>query len=534
MRTNWIARGAAFAAAVAAMMSCSKENNEVKEPQFPAVQEVEIAAGNSETITFTAEADWKLSIDQTTWCMFDDNGVETAQVAGQAGEVSVVVKIGDAGLGFDADKADIDMTMEGKTRTVFVITRTPKARVVKMYASTDWGTTFNKVDKVELSSDEWGGTNWFQFGIVASYDWKMAELPEELKMQVDYADADSFSGQADSVGFKTATLAVKEDKAPYEFTTKIVITDMEGNNPVEFPVSYAGYDENVMMFTPNVTGVYNGNVDFTAAGFSYDKSGYDPVLTDKKTSEVTVKTKNMKYSVHVMELKDGALAVMPAGSWLTTTDDGKGTITFSVTANTGAARAAYVTVLPEAREKSFDITKVLDGESFSSDYASYSFKVNQKGEEKIDGFEAYWGLKLAQLDIVPIASDAEYGVMIGYGMAPSQLCPGSSDTNTYVLTINKADVSGALIIAPKGFPADYSPVGAAVENNLFRFDKGANWDIKNVEATTTYRTGLNAISILPAQFEVANLGSTVWIQFFKTAEEKAANTASATLVVRVQ
>ena len=534
MRTNLFTKGIAFAAAVAAMMSCSKENEKEKEPQFPAVQEVEIAAGESKELTFKAEADWKLTIDKTTWCMFDDKGVETAKVAGEAGDVTVKVKIGDAGLGFEAEVARIDMTMGEKTQTVFQITRSPKERVVKMYVSTDYGQTYKKADKLELTSGEWGSANYLAFGIVATYDWKLAELPEELNMSVDYRYVDAFSGKADSVDFKAAVLEIKEGKEPYEFSKKIKITDMDGNNPVEFPITYTGLAEDFMEFKPNVTSTYNGNVEFTADGFSYDKSGFDPVLSDKKTSELSVKSKNMKYSVHVMEMKDGALAAMPAGSWLTTADDGKGTITFSVTANTDAARTAYVAVLPEAKEKSFDITKVMDGESFSADYASYGFKVIQKGVEKTEGFEAYWGLALVPLNIVPIKDDAEYGAMIGYGMTPSQLCPGSADSNTYVLNIKKSDVAGGLVIAPKGFPADYSPLGAEAGSNLFRFDKGANWDSKNVEASTTWKTKLSAITIIPAQFSVANLGSVVWIQFYKTAEEKTADQASATLVVRLQ
>ena len=534
MRTNLFTKGIAFAAAVAAMMSCSKENEKEKEPQFPTVQEVEIAAGESKELTFKAEADWKLTIDKTTWCMFDDKGVETAQVAGEAGEVTVKVKIGDAGLGFEAEVAKIDMTMGEKTQTVFQITRSPKERIVKLYVSTDYGQTYKKADKLELTSGEWGSANYLAFGIVATYDWKLAELPEELNMSVDYRYVDAFSGKADSVDFKAAVLEIKEGKEPYEFSKKIKITDMDGNNPVEFPITYTGLADDFMEFKPNVTGIYTANVEFSADGFSYDKSGVDPVLSDKKTSEVSVKSKNMKYSVHVMEMKDGALAAMPAGSWLTTADDGKGTITFSVTANTDAARTAYVAVLPEAKEKSFDITKVMDGESFSADYASYGFKVIQKGVEKTDGFEAYWGLTLAPLNVVPIKEDTEYGALIGYGMTPSQLCAGSADSNTYVLTIKKSDVAGGLVIAPKGFPADYTPLGAETGSNLFRFDKGANWDSKNVEATTTHRTKLSAITILPAQFSVANLGSVVWIQFYKTAEEKTADKASATLVVKLQ
>lgn len=38
--------------------------------------------------------------------------------SGEAGEVTVKVKIGDAGLGFEAEVAKIDMTMGEKTQTV--------------------------------------------------------------------------------------------------------------------------------------------------------------------------------------------------------------------------------------------------------------------------------------------------------------------------------------------------------------------------------------------------------------------------------
>lgn len=84
------------------------------------------------------------------------------------------------------------MTMGEKTQTVFQITRSPKERIVKMYASTDWGSTYKKVDNLELTADEWGSTSYIAFGIVANYEWKVAELPEELKMRVNNADADSF------------------------------------------------------------------------------------------------------------------------------------------------------------------------------------------------------------------------------------------------------------------------------------------------------------------------------------------------------
>ena len=542
MRTNLFTKGIAFAAAVAAMMSCSKENEKEKEPQFPAVQEVEIAAGESKELTFTAEADWKLTIDKTTWCMFDDKGVETAQVAGEAGEVTVKVKIGDAGLGFEAEVAKIDMTMGEKTQTVFQITRSPKERVVKMYVSKDWGSTYNKADKLELTSDEWGSTSYLAFGIVANYEWKLAELPEELKMQVDYADVDSFSGKADSVDFKAAQLFIKEDKIPYEFSKKIKITDMEGNNPVEFPVTYAGLAEDVVMLDPsNLVGQWSAGMNFTDDGFFVQKT--DPwtpgTVTKEKSSSVSVKAKNMQYSVYVVEVKDGTPAQVTSGSWLKINDDKKGKLVFSVDNNTATAdRVAYAFVLPAS--KNLVISEHFD--EWGSCTSQFGFKVTQTGHAVADDFIVQWGATMGNVPTVKFADYAGFS-----GKKPSDVKPGSCDDNAYVAEISETSIvtttgrpAGALKFAPKGLGEGYYPVSGM--DKLYKFEAyEGNWDEDNVESTSLYVGALpiNGLSINQAQFfndpntnpVSKNFTGTVFVHFYKTVADKNAGKAVATLVI---
>lgn len=543
MRTNLFTKGIAFAAAVAAMMSCSKENEKEKEPQFPAVQEVEIAAGESKELTFTAEADWKLTIDKTTWCMFDDKGVETAQVAGEAGEVTVKVKIGDAGLGFEAEVAKIDMTMGEKTQTVFQITRSPKERVVKLYVSKGYGQAYEKVDKLELTSDEWGGTSYLAFGIVANYDWKLAELPEELNMLVDSQDADAFSGKADSVDFKAAQFIVKEDKVPYEFSKKIKITDMEGNNPVEFPVSYAGLGENVVMFDPsNLVGSWSAGMNFTDDGFFVQKT--DPWtpgnVTTEKSSSVSVKAKNMQYSVYVVEVKDGTPAQVTSDAWLKINDDKKGKLVFSVENNTATAdRVAYAFVLPAS--KNLVISEHFD--EWGNCTSQFGFKVTQSGHAVADDFMVQWGATMANVQTVKFADYAGFS-----GKKPSDVKPGSCDDNAYVAEINETSITnsyngrpaGALKFAPKGMGEGYYPVSGT--DKLYKFEAyEGDWDETNVEVTSLYvgMSPINGLSIKQAQFfkdpDTApvskNFTGTVFVHFYKTVADKNAGKAVATLVI---
>ena len=99
MQINGFLQGCALVG-LALLAACSSDNDDkVQDPVFPDMQTVEIAVGQAQKLTFHADADWKLTIDKS-WCRFDNDGAETAQVAGKAGDAAVVVRVTDRNLGF--------------------------------------------------------------------------------------------------------------------------------------------------------------------------------------------------------------------------------------------------------------------------------------------------------------------------------------------------------------------------------------------------------------------------------------------------
>ena len=245
MKTLFI-KGLAFAAAVAAMASCTKDATEEEKPKeaaFPEKQQIEIPAGEQKQLSFTAEADWKLSIDKTTWCTFLDSEVETAQLSGLKGEVNVTVLVKDNGLDFNSDLAKIDLTLGNKTETIFEITRPGKAREVKLYIAIGDDEDFKESESVEFGFESWGDLKQTRFTIAANFDWTVS-APDGFVFTVKGEEIPGLTGKSgvgpDAAEFSYAEVSPKEDIAPYEKNLKLVVTDTEGQNPVEFSFNYPG------------------------------------------------------------------------------------------------------------------------------------------------------------------------------------------------------------------------------------------------------------------------------------------------------
>ena len=554
-------KGLAFAAAVAAMVSCDKKAPEEKpaEPTFPQKQQIEIAAGAQQEIKFTAEADWKLTIDKTTWCAFLDNEVETAQLSGKAGEVVATVLVKDTGLDFVSNVAKIDLTLGTKTETIYEITRPGKAREVKLYVTQDeYGNEYKESEKIELAYGEWGVEK-RKFTIVANYDWTVAAPEGFTFTDKSYQEVPGLSGTAgvgpDASDFTYATVSVKTELVPYEKDAKIVVTDTDGNNPVEFVLHYLGMDANTVNFDPqNIAGTNSRNVGlpFTADGYKIEKSyPEDPgTITTDKTASFSVQAKNMKYAVHKIEIVDN-VAVEKA-DWVTVTDDKAGKIAVSVTENKGEERLAYIIVLSEEADKNFKIAdyytydEEYGGYLINDAYSSLSVKVSQKGISVAKDFSVLWGISYATVKTVEFSSYPEFA-----GRKASDYAGGSCDANAYVIEITDADVlttydgvtyysAGALMIAPIGFPDDYYPVGSTESDNLFRFTpQTGDWKTENLGSASLYTSKgqVQGIQIDPAQFidteakTSKNFKGTAVVQFYKTAADKAAYKSSATLVI---
>lgn len=548
MKTLFI-KGLAFAAAVAAMASCTKDATEEEPaPVFPQLQSVTIQAGDQQSLNFTADKDWKLSIDKTTWCTFLDGEVETAQLSGLKGEVSVTVLVKDNGLDFNSDVAKLDLTLGNKTETIFEITRPGKAREVKLYAAVGDG-ELTEVEKLEFKWNvpEWGDPymDQMKFAVVANYDWTVATPEKCTFSDKSWNEIPGVTGNAgvgpEDEGFSLTYIKVNEDANAYEINGKLVVTDTEGKNPVEFDIVYPGYPENKVAIEPaSLLGMFGMN--FNIDGFVINK-GFDQeeVTTDKEVN-VSVKAKNMEYSVYKIANNEGKAVELGADSWLKINDDKKGGLKVSATQNTGGDREVYILVLPKALVKDFKIEDFINQYGYTNyDYDGMFIKVSQKGVTVTKDFKALWGRTYADIKAVEFSKYPDFK-----DMTPSGLESGSCNDNAYVIEITENDViaygqsSGALQFAPLGFPDGYYAFGGTADSHLYRMaPKSGDWDEKYIHDATLYtsRGSIHGLQIDPEQFvNTTDITSKkfegmVVFQFYKTAEDKQSNKSSATLVI---
>lgn len=548
MKTLFI-KGLAFAAAVAAMASCTKDATEEEPaPVFPQLQSVTIQAGDQQSLNFTADKDWKLSIDKTTWCTFLDGEVETAQLSGLKGEVSVTVLVKDNGLDFNSDVAKLDLTLGNKTETIFEITRPGKAREVKLYAAVGDG-ELTEVEKLEFKWNvpEWGDPymDQMKFAVVANYDWTVATPEKCTFSDKSWNEIPGVTGNAgvgpEDEGFSLTYIKVNEDANAYEINGKLVVTDTEGKNPVEFDIVYPGYPENKVAIEPaSLLGMFGMN--FNIDGFVINKNFDQEVVTTDKEVNVSVKARNMEYSVYQIANIDKKAVELGKDAWLKINDDKKGGLKVSATQNNGGDREVYILVLPKALVKDFKIEDFIDQYGYANyDYDGMFIKVSQKGVTVTKDFKALWGRTYADIKAVEFSKYPDFK-----DMTPSGLEYGSCDDNAYVIEITENDViaygqsSGALQFAPLGFPDGYYAFGGTADSHLYRMTpQSGDWDEKYIHDATLYTSkgSIHGLQIDPEQFvnttdiTSKNLKGTVIFQFYKTAEDKQSYKSSATLVI---
>lgn len=107
------------------------------------------------------------------WLKFIDETGKFQSLTGKAGKQTVRVTATNGALGFTDDKAQVKLTMGGKTQTIAEMNRAAKERVAKMY-------TVKGSDIIEINEfvdKTFNRTE--QIGFEANFDWKidMASLP---------------------------------------------------------------------------------------------------------------------------------------------------------------------------------------------------------------------------------------------------------------------------------------------------------------------------------------------------------------------
>jgi lipoprotein len=444
MKTKFMAMFAAVATSFAAMVSCTPEENKTKETVFPTIDDVTMEANTTKDITFTAEDDWTLVSDQS-WCKFDDNGVQATTVSGTADEVKVTVSVSDEGLEFSSATATIDMTMGGKTQNVFTVTRLGKERVCELYYLND-DDEIVKADEITITyNSRIAIVNEVQVGFKANFPWKVKSVSEGIA--VDY---ESWTGEADKelTEWDMEYVSVKDAALAAPFEGKIVVSDLEGNNEFEFTVNYTGLGENDVKVV--MEGMSFNGITFSNDGFLYS-ADREPVITDEKTYNVSVLTKDMQSKHLVVEIVDYE-AQVSTPDWLTVAHGENGQVSISVSENTGSkTRSVYVLFFPS----STNVDNVDLSEYFDEDYfmGKNGFMVNQKGVAVTSGYKLVWA-SYEPFDgtLVPFS---EYPMF--EGGKPSEMgFYQASEENTYVCELSASQLA-SLIIAPVGYPGE-SPV----------------------------------------------------------------------------
>ncbi|MCD8275350.1 MAG: hypothetical protein LUC96_10280, partial [Alistipes sp.] len=93
---------------------------------FPEKEMITVNAGEDQELTFSADAEWKLS-SNVGWCRFVDGEFVETTISGKAGDQSVMIRVTDDNQSSEKDDvAEITMTMGGKSQVIYEITRPRK------------------------------------------------------------------------------------------------------------------------------------------------------------------------------------------------------------------------------------------------------------------------------------------------------------------------------------------------------------------------------------------------------------------------
>lgn len=279
-----------------AFASCSDDEKESVNIQFPELKEETHIVGDKIEISFNAPVDWQLT-SKAAWCKFVNGDFEDATISGKAGDQTVTAKIFADGQDYINDNTtEIVLKMGDKEQVIYKITRTKKAFS---------GLTIKSVPEAEgEEAVEYSAENPI---VVKGCDID-TNRDEYLVIETNIEDANLTVGikegdnpdwiriEKDNNKYKLAFNKDKKDLDPkYSFGTdkggKIVFSVMTSDNSIigtaEIPVAYEGLKEGVLVSSPaypNLRISQNGK-KIT----STDANNKSTVYQDKIETEITTR-----------------------------------------------------------------------------------------------------------------------------------------------------------------------------------------------------------------------------------------------------
>ncbi|MCD8034094.1 MAG: hypothetical protein LUF83_07325 [Alistipes sp.] len=239
--------------------SCSDSDSDNDGPgdvTFPELKTLTVNAGSDAELTFTADADWVLS-SNNSWCRFLDGDFAESTISGKAGDQKISIRVTDADQNYERDDvAEITMKMGDKTQVIYKITRPRKGSS---------GLTVRDENGQVIDADH---PLLIKGGNITS--------PVETKVTLDFDDANvrfgvltdksaswvTLTAQTDGYGitFKEENTDGKNPKYPISVEEGAVITFAAQKNgatlaEAAIPIYYEGLAENALEVDPSYMSV---------------------------------------------------------------------------------------------------------------------------------------------------------------------------------------------------------------------------------------------------------------------------------------
>ena len=337
--------------------ACSNDEDTVDTPSFPAPVALECAGGEA-ALSFTVDRHWTLNSNKI-WCGFKDG--ETVRTAeGGEGQHTVTVVVNADAQNFTDATADIQMTMDGVTKTVATVNRSAKGYEVKVYGRSEDDVIDAENHPFTLSYNSIGRITTDTINVVANFDWTIdrSRVPEWLSLP-----ADKMTGRAGQVVTMIAEFKEGAGKVR-SLADSLYVMDQAGVQHAIVKGVYGGMPADAIEFG----GVTGGDNQWN---WIADKDGWSIWQSNSTTGEKSNET-DLPYNftvscaakvipVYMEENADyGGYKIIQsypgmAGPWfeVLTDDDGYvkylpgDKVSFSITENDGAARGGMLVLLPE-------------------------------------------------------------------------------------------------------------------------------------------------------------------------------------------
>lgn len=404
------------------LAACSTDDDKTGNPVFPEPVALQAHPVNGKPATanfsFTVDRRWALNSDKI-WCQFKEGDAVVRTTEGDGGEQKTVTVYvtGDA-QNFSDATANIEMTMDGETKTVATVNRSAKGYEVKMYGATE-NDTIDATHPFKLTYGDNGTISSATVHIVANFDWTIdrTRVPEWLDIP-----ADQMTGLAGKVVSFTAEFSDSASKVMPD-TAFFYVMDQAGVEHSKAQSLYSGMPDTAVEF-----GIDN------PWGWNVDKDGYTIWQTNSteggKNNEqdlplnFTVSSRAKVKPVYLEEDKEyGGYTVIqtypgmePPWFSVLTDDDGYVQLiqgdkaSFSVDKNDGAARGGILALLPEkVYEDTYQGTGILDENTFDlkPEYEKYVVvSFTQEGSAVSNsGFSILDGMSMTPYDGIVSALD---------------------------------------------------------------------------------------------------------------------------------